>query len=63
MERVDDAKLPTIYGNFTAIGYRSLLDGKEHIALVKGEWEEDEPILVRVHSECLTGDVIWFSSL
>ncbi|HHW60703.1 MAG TPA: bifunctional 3,4-dihydroxy-2-butanone-4-phosphate synthase/GTP cyclohydrolase II [Syntrophomonadaceae bacterium] len=61
VERVDDAKLPTIYGNFTAIGYRSLLDGKEHIALVKGEWEEDEPILVRVHSECLTGDV--FGSL
>lgn len=61
VERVDDARLPTIYGDFTAIGYRSMLDGKEHIALVKGEWEDDEPILVRVHSECLTGDV--FGSL
>jgi 3,4-dihydroxy 2-butanone 4-phosphate synthase/GTP cyclohydrolase II len=55
--RVDDAALPTAYGDFTAIGYKSLLDGKEHIALVKGEWEENEPVLVRVHSECLTGDV------
>ncbi|MEA1962511.1 MAG: bifunctional 3,4-dihydroxy-2-butanone-4-phosphate synthase/GTP cyclohydrolase II [Bacillota bacterium] len=55
--RVDDAHLPTMYGEFTAVAYESLLDGKEHIALVKGEWEDDEPILVRVHSECLTGDV------
>lgn len=59
--RVDDAKLPTMYGDFTAVAYESLLDGKGHIALVKGEWEPDEPILVRVHSECLTGDV--FGSL
>lgn len=55
--RVDDAKLPTLYGDFTAVAYESLLDKQGHIALVKGEWEEDEPILVRVHSECLTGDV------
>ncbi|MGS0744682.1 bifunctional 3,4-dihydroxy-2-butanone-4-phosphate synthase/GTP cyclohydrolase II [Syntrophomonas erecta subsp. sporosyntropha] len=55
--KVTDTKLPTRYGNFTAVAYESLLDGKEHIALVKGQWEEDEPILVRVHSECLTGDV------
>ncbi|MEN6349001.1 MAG: bifunctional 3,4-dihydroxy-2-butanone-4-phosphate synthase/GTP cyclohydrolase II [Syntrophomonas sp.] len=55
--RVVDAQLPTSYGDFTAVGYESLLDGKGHIALVKGEWEKDEPILVRVHSECLTGDV------
>jgi 3,4-dihydroxy 2-butanone 4-phosphate synthase/GTP cyclohydrolase II len=55
--RVADTKLPTEYGEFTAIAYESLLDGKEHLALVKGEWAEDEPILVRVHSECLTGDV------
>ena len=58
--RVEDAKLPTKYGDFTAVAYESLLDGKEHLAMVKGKWEEDEPILVRVHSECLTGDV--FSS-
>ncbi|MDD2585532.1 MAG: bifunctional 3,4-dihydroxy-2-butanone-4-phosphate synthase/GTP cyclohydrolase II [Syntrophomonadaceae bacterium] len=55
--RVDDAHLPTRYGDFTAVAYESLLDNKGHIALVKGEWGEDEPILVRVHSECLTGDV------
>ncbi len=57
IERVEDTKLPTDFGDFTAIGYKSKLDGKEHLALVKGKWEEDEPILVRVHSECLTGDV------
>lgn len=57
IRRVDDAKLPTMYGDFTAVAYESLLDGKGHIALVKGKWEKDEPILVRVHSECLTGDV------
>lgn len=59
--RVADTKLPTAWGEFTAVAYESLLDGKEHLALVKGEWTEDEPILVRVHSECLTGDV--FASL
>jgi len=58
--RVADTKLPTDFGEFKAVAYESLLDGKEHLALVKGEWAEDEPILVRVHSECLTGDV--FSS-
>lgn len=55
--RVSDAQLPTMYGDFIAMAYESLLDKKGHIALVKGEWEADEPILVRVHSECLTGDV------
>jgi 3,4-dihydroxy 2-butanone 4-phosphate synthase/GTP cyclohydrolase II len=55
--RADVTKLPTQFGDFTAIAYESLLDGKEHLALVKGEWGENEPILVRVHSECLTGDV------
>jgi len=58
--RVADTKLPTDFGEFKAVAYESMLDGKEHLALVKGEWAEDEPILVRVHSECLTGDV--FSS-
>lgn len=57
IKRIDDARLPTLYGDFTAIAYESILDGKGHLALVKGEWEEDDPILVRVHSECLTGDV------
>ncbi|CFX77733.1 Riboflavin biosynthesis protein RibBA [Syntrophomonas zehnderi OL-4] len=55
--RVEDTKLPTRYGDFTAVAYESLLDGKGHLALVKGEWDPQEPILVRVHSECLTGDV------
>ncbi|MGI5911749.1 MAG: bifunctional 3,4-dihydroxy-2-butanone-4-phosphate synthase/GTP cyclohydrolase II [Syntrophomonadaceae bacterium] len=55
--RVDDAQLPTMYGDFTAVAYESVLDNKGHIALVKGIWKPDEPILVRVHSECLTGDV------
>ncbi len=55
--RVEDTKLPTKFGDFIAVAYESLLDRKEHIALVKGEWDEEEPILVRVHSECLTGDV------
>lgn len=57
VRRVADSKLPTQYGEFTAVAYESILDNKGHIALVKGEWEQDEPILVRVHSECLTGDV------
>lgn len=55
--RVEDCYLPTEHGNFTAVAYDSLLDGQGHLALVKGSWEPEEPILVRVHSECLTGDV------
>jgi len=61
VQRAAQVKLPTKYGDFTAIAYKSVLDDKEHIALVKGEFNEDENILVRVHSECLTGDV--FGSL
>jgi len=56
--RVADARLPSKFGDFKAVAYQSLLDHKEHLALVKGEWDPDEPILVRVHSECLTGDVM-----
>lgn len=56
--RVSEARLPTKWGEFTAYAYESLLDGKGHLALVRGEWEKNEPILVRVHSECLTGDVL-----
>ena len=61
VERVAEARLPTKYGNFKAIAYQSEVDAGEHIALTIGEWEEDQPILVRIHSECLTGDV--FGSL
>ncbi len=57
IEKVDSAKLPTKYGEFVAVAYRSLLDNKEHIALVKGDLKKVEAPLVRVHSECLTGDV------
>jgi 3,4-dihydroxy 2-butanone 4-phosphate synthase/GTP cyclohydrolase II len=59
--RVADARIPTAHGTFRAVGYDSLLDGIEHIALVYGEIGNGEDILVRVHSECLTGDV--FGSL
>ncbi len=48
---------PTGFGEFTAVGYRALVDGKHHVALVKGDVAGDENVLVRVHSECLTGDV------
>ncbi|MFZ5643318.1 MAG: bifunctional 3,4-dihydroxy-2-butanone-4-phosphate synthase/GTP cyclohydrolase II [Bacillota bacterium] len=57
VRRVDSAKLPTKYGDYTAVAYESLLDGKGHIALVRGDIENVEAPLVRVHSECLTGDV------
>ena len=57
IERVAEARLPTRYGQFTAIAYKSHVDTDEHIALTIGEWTADEPVLVRIHSECLTGDV------
>ena len=57
IERVAEARIPTRHGEFTAVSYRSIVDKDEHVALVKGDIHPDEPILVRVHSECLTGDV------
>jgi 3,4-dihydroxy 2-butanone 4-phosphate synthase/GTP cyclohydrolase II len=57
VERVVDIQLPTGFGDFTAVGYRSLVDDKHHVALVKGDVAGKEDVLVRVHSECLTGDV------
>ena len=57
VERVVSTQLPTAFGDFVAVGYRSLLDGKHHVALVKGEVSGAADVLVRVHSECLTGDV------
>jgi len=54
---VAKAKLPTEFGDFMLQVFANTVDGKEHVALVKGTWNEDEPILVRVHSECLTGDI------
>ncbi|MCK4354457.1 MAG: bifunctional 3,4-dihydroxy-2-butanone-4-phosphate synthase/GTP cyclohydrolase II [Dehalococcoidia bacterium] len=61
VERVADAKLPTKFGEFAIVAYKSNVDATEHVALVKGNISGDKPVLVRVHSECLTGDV--FSSL
>lgn len=57
VEKVEEAKMPTQYGDFTIVAYKSNLDGKEHVAMVKGDVASGEPVLVRVHSECLTGDV------
>jgi 3,4-dihydroxy 2-butanone 4-phosphate synthase/GTP cyclohydrolase II len=57
VERITAVALPTEYGDFTAYGYRSLLDDSTHVALVAGDVEGAEDVLVRVHSECLTGDV------
>ncbi len=57
VERVVSTKLPTAFGEFTAVGYRSLVDDKHHVAMVKGDVHGAEDVLVRVHSECLTGDV------
>ncbi|MED4969881.1 bifunctional 3,4-dihydroxy-2-butanone-4-phosphate synthase/GTP cyclohydrolase II [Parageobacillus toebii] len=57
VKREVEVMLPTEFGKFKVIGYTNIVDGKEHVALVKGEIIPDEPILVRVHSECLTGDV------
>lgn len=61
VKRISSAHLPTRYGDFQIILYRSDIDKKDHIALVKGELHSEKPVLVRVHSECLTGDI--FGSL
>jgi 3,4-dihydroxy 2-butanone 4-phosphate synthase/GTP cyclohydrolase II len=57
VERLTSVRLPTAYGDFIAIAFREKLTGKHHVALVKGHVEGEEDVLVRVHSECLTGDV------
>jgi 3,4-dihydroxy 2-butanone 4-phosphate synthase / GTP cyclohydrolase II len=57
VERVAETRLPTRHGDFTAYGYRITVDGSEHIALVHGDISGPDPVLTRVHSECLTGDV------
>jgi 3,4-dihydroxy 2-butanone 4-phosphate synthase/GTP cyclohydrolase II len=61
VRRVAEVRMPTVYGEFKGIGYESMVDGRCHLALVKGDVKGKENVLVRVHSECLTGDV--FSSL
>ena len=57
VERVVSTRLPTAFGDFDVVGYRSLLDDKHHVAMVKGDVDGVPDVLVRVHSECLTGDV------
>ena len=57
IERGEEVDMPTVHGHFRLIPFRQLSNGAEHVALIKGEWEEDEPILVRMHSSCMTGDI------
>ena len=57
VEKGEEVDMPTEYGHFRLIPFRQKSNGMEHIALIKGEWEEDEPLLVRVHSSCVTGDI------
>ena len=57
VEMGEKVKMPTKYGQFKLIPFRQISNGMEHVALIKGEWEKDEPILVRVHSSCITGDI------
>ena len=61
VRRISSARIPTEHGEFTAVAYESVLDGEQHVALVKGEVDGQPNVLVRVHSECLTGDA--FGSL
>ena len=58
VEKGEEADLPTEYGHFRLIPFRQKSNGLEHFALVKGEWKSEEPILVRVHSSCVTGDIL-----
>ncbi len=57
IKREISVQMPTQYGDFDLIAYRQKDTGHEHLALIKGQWTEDEPVLVRVHSSCLTGDI------
>ncbi len=58
IERVASADLPSRFGDFTAVAYRTLIDTREHIAFVTGDLSGEEPVLVRVHDQCVTGDVL-----
>ena len=58
VEKGEEVDMPTNYGHFRLIPFRQKSNGLEHMALIKGEWREDEPILVRVHSSCMTGDIL-----
>jgi 3,4-dihydroxy 2-butanone 4-phosphate synthase / GTP cyclohydrolase II len=58
VEEVVRVQMPTKYGDFTLVAFKEKLTGGEHLALVKGEWQKEEPILTRVHSSCFTGDIL-----
>lgn len=57
VQMVAEAKLPSDYGDFTLKVFENTVDGKDHVAIIKGDIQPDQPVLVRVHSECLTGDI------
>lgn len=57
IKREISVNMPTQWGNFELVAYKHIHNGQEHLALIKGRWEENEPVLVRVHSSCLTGDI------
>ena len=57
VEQGDMVHLPTQYGDFKLIPFRQKSNGLEHVVIIKGEWTEDDPVLVRVHSSCMTGDI------
>ena len=61
IEKGEEVMLPTKFGDFKVVPYRQKSNGAEHVALIKGTWERDEPVLTRVHSSCMTGDI--FGSL
>lgn len=58
IEEIVRVEMPTAYGHFKLIAFKEKGTGQEHLALIKGEWEKDEPVLVRVHSSCFTGDIL-----
>lgn len=58
IEKIVEVNMPTKHGNFRLAAYRQTTTGEEHLAIFKGEWQEDEPVLVRVHSSCFTGDIL-----
>lgn len=57
IERMVSVQMPTVFGDFELVAYRHIETGQEHLALRKGKWEKDEPVMVRVHSSCITGDI------
>jgi 3,4-dihydroxy 2-butanone 4-phosphate synthase/GTP cyclohydrolase II len=57
IKREISVRMPTTYGNFDLVAFKQIYTGQEHLALIKGSWVKDEPVMVRVHSSCLTGDI------